>query len=186
MKIEYKNSKIKKEEATLVMVKVPAGFGCESMLVSETPITEAQWADVMGGEVKNPNFPKVNVTAFEAESFCRLLSESTGQEFRLPTELEQARCLGVEPENLEDYAVFNRGAITEVKTKLLNEYGLYDTRGLVWEWTQKDKENVCFMRGGSWVSYQLLVRAVYRDNAHAANRYNIIGFRVVLLRPPER
>lgn len=36
------------DEVTLQMEKLPAGFGCEALWYSETPITEAQWMDVMG------------------------------------------------------------------------------------------------------------------------------------------
>ena len=188
MKIEIVNDPpLKLSDTILRLVRVPAGFGCEELLVGETPVTEAQWIEVMGGKLdKGPDYPVVNISAGEAEEFCRKLSEMSGREFRLPTELEQARCLGVEPENLEDYAVFGRLALTPVKTKLPNEYGLYDVRGGVWEWTSEGEEKgYRYLRGGSWLGNQMRARAVYRNSVRAALRYDfIVGFRLVAGRPP--
>lgn len=185
MKISIIGEDLKESEQALRLVRVPAGFGCEELLVGETPITEAQWADVMGGKAERPNHPKVNISALEAENFCNILSEQTGMKFRLPTELEQARCLGIEPDELQEYAVFWQNSCPSVRTKLPNEYGLYDVRGLVWEWTAKGEgDRYRPLRGGSWRYYQLSARAVFRHGNHPANRRIDLGFRVVLCRPP--
>lgn len=184
MKIEIVNdSPPKLSDTILRLVRVPAGFGCEELLVGETPVTEAQWIEVMGGKLdKGPDYPVVSISAFDAKEFCRRLSKKSGQEFRLPTEGEQARCLGIEPNDLEDYGVFEQLGLTEVKTKLPNEYGLYDTRGLVWEWTSGDGD-YRYLLGGSWSNSRMLARAVFRYDDHPASRSLYIGFRVVLCRP---
>lgn len=189
MQINYIKNQPKAENmvTNLNMVEIPAGFGCYAFYLAEMPITEEQWVSMMGGEIKKgKNYPKVNVSFLEASEFCKKLSEYSGVGFRLPTEHEFCRALGVEPSNLEDFAVFNQPKIVEVKTKLPNEYGLYDMRGLVWEWLDTKYDNDRYiLRGGSWYDFQLYARAVYRNNNHPAIRYDFVGFRVVGgVRPP--
>lgn len=180
MRISIIGESCKESEPVLHLVRVPAGFGCGELLVGETPITEAQWADVMGGEAKKPNYPKVNVSALEAEEFCEKLSKQTGMRFRLPTEVEQLRCLGEEPSNIEEYAVFGQDSLKPVKTKKPNEYGLFDMRGLVWEWTAAFR---CgkhrYMRGGSWDTWLVDVQARFRDFASPTYSDDQLGFRVI-------
>ncbi len=185
MKIEIVNEIAKKPSDTILrLVRVPAGFGCEELLVGETPVTEAQWAEVMGGEAERPNYPKVNVSALDAEEFCEKLSEQTGMEFRLPTELEQARCLGIDPPNLTECAVFDEN-LTKIKTKFPNEYELYDVRGLVWEWTAEEGEGeIRRLRGGSWYYDVGSCRSANRLRLGAGDRHLDVGFRVVVVRPP--
>ena len=66
-------------------VKIPAGGGCESFWYGVTPVTEAQWAEVMGGPGKGSNRPKTEVSLSDAQEFCAKL----GNGARLPTEMEQ-------------------------------------------------------------------------------------------------
>lgn len=188
MKITVKNTpeQPSKPEPELILIPVPAGFGCEALLVGETPVTEAQWADVMDGKFTgiDTQKPKTNISAIEAEEFCKRLSEQTGTTFRLPTELEQARCLGIEPDELQEYAVLGQNSCPSVRTKLPNEYGLYDVRGLVWEWTAEGEgDRYRRLRGGSWFGYQMGARAVSRLDCLPAYRDGLAGFRVVVARP---
>ena len=186
MKITYVNDTpaMQKNEAEIRLIKLPAGFGCEELWYGETPVTEGQWRDVMGGKLdKGENYPKVNVSFTDAEEFCAKLFASSGEDFRLPTELEQCRAMGHEPTDLKDYAVFRQNNIVEVKTKLPNEYGLFDVRGLIWEWAETGDERKT-LRGGSWLYSQVNARAVYRYLIHPANRNNHFGFRVLCCRPP--
>lgn len=185
MKITVKNTSEQpsKPEPELILIPVPAGFGCEALLVGETPVTEAQWVDVVGGEIENgPNYPKVNVNVEDCKEFCKRLGERSDYRFRLPSEVEQARLLGLEPEDLEKYAAFDNNKITEVKTKLPNEYGLYDVRGRVWEWTEPHG-GYSHLRGGSWYGSQLGARGVSRLDCLPAYRDYLAGFRVVVTRP---
>jgi len=188
MKITVKNTpeQPSKPEPELILIPVPAGFGCEALLVGETPVTEAQWADVMDGKFTgiDTQKPKTNISAIEAEEFCKRLSEQTGTTFRLPTELEQARCLGIEPDELQEYAVLGQNSCPSVRTKLPNEYGLYDVRGLVWEWTAEGEgDRYSRLRGGSWYGSQLGARGVSRLDCLPAYRDYLAGFRVVVTRP---
>ena len=196
LKLEYIDPQAKRSEIEpnnvqpipMKLIKLPAGFGCEEFYLAETPITEAQWCAVMGGEATQPDYPKVEVNYHDTQEFCRKASESYGVEFRLPTEFEWCRAVGVEPEPecLHEYAVFDHNAIEKVKTKLPNEFGLYDMRGLVWEWLSGQAVDDCAtMRGGAWRSSQMYARAVYRSYPHPGLRDYLIGFRVVVVSPKQ-
>ena len=185
MKVTFLGCKKQLSGPELRLVKVPAGWGCEELWYGETPVTEGQWREVMGGEEeKGERFPKVGVSFVDAEEFCQRLSANTGMKFRRPTEVEQCRGLGVEPEpeKLGEYAVFGMNKVVEVKTKLPNEWGLYDVRGLVREWAESGQEMKA-LRGGSWNGSRMHARAVCRPDNAPANRYDLIGFRVLCSRP---
>lgn len=163
----------------LPMVRLEAGWGCDSMWMAETPVTVGQWNEVMGddraGSSKHP-ITRVNVE--DAEKFCARLSEKMGMDFRLPTEFEWLRAVGMEPsfEKLEEFAVFEVNEEAEVRTKRPNEFGLYDMRGLVWEWMLGLDRWI--VRGGAWFRDQFYARAVSRNLAPPADRYGLTGFRV--------
>lgn len=162
-------------------VKIPAGGGCDEFWMSETPVTEAQWADVMGGTTEVANRPKLNVSFDDAEKFCGLLGDS----YRIPTEFEFCWAVGKEPSDLGDYAVLGQeGDCPVVKTKLPNEYGLYDMRGLCWEWLDSDDPNKKPLRGGSWGGNGDICRSAVRSRIEPGYRSSNVGFRVVLCRPP--
>ena len=179
MKIIYVNEPAVKEQVELGLVKLATGFGCTELWYGETVVTEGQWSDVMGGQVdKGSKYPKVNVSFNDAVEFCEKLSQNSSQKFRLPTEVEQCRGLGGEPEDLDKYAVFDRKEICPVKSKLPNEFGLYDVRGLVWEWAETG-EKYKSLRGGSWLNNLDFARAVFRYDNIPGVRYSSLGFRVV-------
>lgn len=163
------------------MINIPAGGGCEAFQMSETPITVAQWNAVMTDDQREgaPNHPVTRVSVKDCLTFC----DRVGDYYRLPTEFEWCWACGREPENLADYAVCDQETICAVKTKLPNEYGLYDMRGLVWEWTGKKGR----LRGGSWFNDPDGARAVYRGYDVPCFRGFSVGFRVVVVgRPPSR
>jgi formylglycine-generating enzyme required for sulfatase activity len=96
---------------------------------------------------------------------------------------------------------------TEVGTKPANEYGLYDTRGEVWEWCmdwyqssmngrmirQKNAwanndgggQKYKVLRGGSWIDVDPEYLDVsFRSSADPGIRDFIIGFRCIVVSPP--
>lgn len=181
MRIEFVGASSPKSKVVMQFVHLPAGFGCDEFWMSVTPVTEEQWADVMGGEPTTSHKPKLNVSFEEAKAFC----EKLGPDYRLPTDLEWCRAVGVEPVNLTNYAVFEQDNCPDVATKSPNEYGLYDMRGLCWEWLEGGENKIKHLRGGSWYSLRMNVRAVFRSNALPPYRNLNVGFRVVLCRPPQ-
>ena len=179
----------KPEPAKLVdlpFCTIPAGGGVESFKMGTTPITNEQYKAVFPEHsypAAESNYPVVNVSWDDAQEFCEKAAKLLGISMRLPSELEWCWAAGREPEKLERYAVFGQKAITQVATKMPNEYGLYDMRGLVWEWldASDSDENAEVLRGGAWYGNQLSARAVFRNDLPPAVRDGDIGFRVVVV-----
>lgn len=165
----------------IVWIDTPMG-----LKVSETPITQAQWIAVMGQgtepekqwETHNPLLPANHVNWHESVEFA----ERVGG--RLPSS-EELRLLALAgkkelPEPLKDYAIFNRKQICPVRTRKPNDWGLYDTTGLVWEWCQDGEGDWKWLRGGSWYSNGNVCRSAYRNYNSPYSRLNNVGFRVVV------
>lgn len=110
------------EHQTLVRIKAPFQLG-------QTPVTSLQWRAVMGtaptGWASSDKYPIARVNWYEAELFCRLLTElereigllSPKQAYRLPTEAEweyacrgrttTAYCFGNDPKDLQRYGWYD-------------------------------------------------------------------------------
>ena len=85
---------------------------------------------------------------------------------------------------------------------LANDFGLQDMIGNLWEWTRshyirypyqkndgrenRESSETRVVRGGSWRAPHGLARCAARGRNHPVNRYDYIGFRVVLRSPPVR
>ena len=125
-----------------------------SFLIGKTEVTQGQWKALMGS---NPSWfsqcgddcPVENVTWNGAQEFAQRLSQKTGKQYRLPSEVEweyAARAgsntkwsFGDAEYQLGDYAW--NGANSDNKTQRVaqkrpNAFGLFDMHGNVWEWTQ--------------------------------------------------
>ena len=145
----------------------------DDLEVAATPVTEAQYASVMGEcpSSNGDNHPVVRVTWDEAATFCERIGA------RLPTEEEWISACGERPaEPIEDHGVFGQSTIQPVATKLPVN-GIYDGHGLVWEWTSTEIGSSRVNRGGSWGNSAGSLRAAFRFWSTPGDRFVALGFR---------
>jgi formylglycine-generating enzyme required for sulfatase activity len=157
----------------------------------------------------NDKHPIVNVNFNDANAYCNWLSETTGQNYRLPTEAEwEYAARGGQKSNgytysggndLEEvgWSSDNAGGQTQaVGRKSPNELGLYDMSGNVWEWckdwygtyaadAQTNPRGPSsgidrVLRGGSWYYAAAYCRVAFRTYYSPEYRNYRYGFRVVL------
>ena len=181
-------------------------------------VTQAEYQAVMGNNPSyfkgHPRRPVEMVSWNDAMAYCQKLTDldhasgklPVGSKYTLPSDAQYDIFVG--DASLND-AVTSQGTSrsedTDVGTKAPNEYGLYDTRGEVWEWCldwydqsiyEKDSwrgkttdligEKYKVLRGGSWDYYNPEDLAVScRGNGAADFRdYADGGFRVVVVFAP--
>ncbi len=140
------------------------------------------------------DFPVVNVTWHDAQTFCRWLSLETGRAYRLPTEAEWEHAArgGLErrvypwgDEPPAGRSCFGTGSLCRVGSFKPNGYGLYDMAGGVAEWCEDvfaKGQKARVVRGGSWAaspSSPELLAIERRDKLDPDKTRNEIGFRVV-------
>lgn len=93
-----------------------------------------------------------------------------------------------------------REQTTDVGKFPANPFGLFDMHGNIWEWCQDewhenyngapkdgsawlvDNDNQKLLRGGSWRESPRVCRSAFRYYRPRVNRYDRVGFRVVLVR----
>lgn len=141
------------------------------------------------------NFPVVCVSYDDAKAYANWLSGEKGAQFRLPNEVEweYAARAGTTSEypwgNEIGKSLANCGwcgsewsnkSASPVGEFSPNHYGLYDTVGNVWEWTQKRaSQSGVTVRGGAWNFAPSLARVSTRLELATDFRSNYIGFRLV-------
>jgi len=169
--------------------------------IGKFEVTQAQWRAIMGSNPSNfkgDNLPVEMVSWNDAQEFLTRLNQQTGRNYRLPTEAEwefAARggtadkfcpggCTYSGSNNVGNVAWYdgNSGSRTQpVGTKAPNELGIYDMSGNVWEWCQDAEGSDRVGRGGGWSNFTLSFLSVtVRSSFSPVNRYNFLGFRVVL------
>jgi formylglycine-generating enzyme required for sulfatase activity len=153
--------------------------------------------------------PVVSVSWYDAQAFINALDRLDRRyHYRLPTEAEweyaaRAGSIGLRPfpvDELDDHAwtILNSGDEPQpVGSLAANSFGLHDMFGNAWEWVQDwyqpnayhlhadkdpvgpDKGTRKVRRGGSYHCEPHLVRSAYRAADVPAQRYSVIGFRLV-------
>ena len=139
-------------------------------------------------QLDHPNRPVVEVSWYEAQSYCRWLSELWGVEVRLPTQEEWETAAtspegeypwgGAEPDS--ERANFGRKVGHPTPVGLYpagnGPYGHCDLAGNVWEWCS-DEEEVAWakeeggraLRGGGWSSPAVFLRSAFRVGCDASD-----------------
>ena len=171
-----------------------SGQGCAYYLNGE-PVWEATLNWKNPGYEQKENFPVVCLTYPDAKAYADWLSKKTGNEYRLPTEVEweYAARAGTKTDypwgndignNLANCgwcgSEWSNLSPAPVGSFKANRFGVYDTVGNVWEWTQKTagRSDVA-IRGGAWNFAPTLARASTRLILATDFRANYIGFRLV-------
>ncbi|MBQ4849538.1 formylglycine-generating enzyme family protein [Pseudoalteromonas sp. MMG012] len=170
------------------------GKGCAYYKNGE-PIWELDYNWNNPGFKQADNFPVVCVSYEDAKAYANWLSGEKGQQFRLPNEVEweyaaRASTASEYPwgneigKNLANCgwcgSEYSNKSAAPVGEFPPNNYGLYDTVGNVWEWTQKRaSQDDVTVRGGAWNFAPSLARVSTRLALAADFRANYIGFRLV-------
>lgn len=183
--------------------------------VSSCVVTQQDWRSVMGTEPwkgdphvrEGDDYPAVNVSWFDAQSYLTRLSEADEQSsYYLPTEeeWEYAARAGTSTEfsfgdderdmrfygwyrditqNAEEYA-------HEVAKKRPNPWSLYDMHGNVWEWmddwyygsyssTPRLNPVEKVLRGGGWDYPAYGARSAFRNHLLPTRSNHVIGIRLI-------
>jgi formylglycine-generating enzyme required for sulfatase activity/RES domain-containing protein len=207
--------------------------------LARTPITQAQWRQVASWQPAavdppwkrelNPepsffmgDFPEDNrrpeddrrpverVSWFDAQEFCRRLSQRTGRTYTLPSESQwEYACRAGTTTPYAFGATFSQwqanvasSGTTEVGRFPANAWGLHDMHGNVWEWCADhwhsnylgapddgrswinptaDDDEERLLRGGSWDFSPGICRSAYRFRSRPGDAISLVGFRVVYL-----
>jgi formylglycine-generating enzyme required for sulfatase activity len=166
------------------------------------------WAN-LGTLILEDSWPVVNISYYDAQTFCRWLSEREGSRYRLPSEAEwEFACRagsalswssGTGDASLTEYAVHGPGtpSMLSVGTLLPNAFGLFDTSGNVWEWCRDwfaadyysrspdanppgpRQGERRVVRGGSFANLASYQRCAARQGELPDRGRQSIGFRVV-------
>jgi formylglycine-generating enzyme required for sulfatase activity len=157
--------------------------------MARTPITQAQWREVMGSDpsyFKGEDLPVESVSWRDAQEFCKKTRT------RLPKEAEWEYAYragtnttwynGDDESKVGEIAWFsgNSGNRTQpVAQKQPNAFGLYDMAGNVWEWCEDLDGSSRVIRGGAWSFAAPFTKGAYRNYFNPVYCFNSIGFRVV-------
>jgi formylglycine-generating enzyme required for sulfatase activity len=208
------------------MIRIPEGiflFGdpkkekrTNSFYIGQYPVTNFEYKKFVDDADHKPpehwkdnfypvgtgNHPVVHVTWHDSLAFCQWLSQKTGAEYRLPTEIEWEKASRgddgriypwgdeFQKERCNGFGIVGSTSAVGLFADGKSPFGLDDCSGNVWEWTSsvfeqgglrrmfaKDKPRV--LRGGSWIiNNEEIFRCAYRYRYYPYIRNYLIGFRV--------
>ena len=197
--------------------EVPHEVTTDEYNISVYPVTNEQYGmylHITGSETvpeyfENPDYnnekqPVVGVSYDDALGFIAWLSEETGKSFRLPTEEEWEKAARAGKDviypwgdespksgkraNYKGNGKFKGPSPVGAFDKAVNEWGIYDMSGNVWELTSTCREELeegaepskYVVKGGSWMDGPTDLRiSNYREIEKNGNGPDI-GFRLVL------
>jgi len=156
-----------------------------------------------------PTQPVVGVCWHEARAYCAWLSAQTGQDYRVPSEVEwEVAARGQAARRYPWEGDFDPGRCNSFESHVRGTtpvgvfpdgdtpQGIADMSGNVCEWTgslyrpypyraddgrenSKDGDGRRVVRGGSWRHYRERARCAYRYHTHPGDRGLDLGFRVL-------
>ncbi|ACZ12506.1 formylglycine-generating enzyme family protein [Sulfurospirillum deleyianum] len=180
----------------------------QKFYMQTTEVTQEQWYAIMGNnpskfKTGNPAMPVEQISFNEARKFVKLLNAKEGtSKYDLPTEAqwEYVSCAGKPIEyNCEEDTdrcvnilnLKNVNPPSPVASSAPNDWGIYDMRGNVWEWTKE-----CYLSSEGmkkkddtpsdepkcttccWVNLSDECNAIFRFNYSSNYRYFPVGFRI--------
>jgi hypothetical protein len=166
----------------MVMVWLPGGYR-----VAPYEITQSQYEQIMGdnpSKFPGAQYPVDSITLDDATRFCKKLTDKEVADHKLP----KGYYYSLPSEGQWEFYVAEaslKNAVTSyygdrknpenVGIFPPNKFGLYDTRGSVWDLCDNN-----MARGGSWRSYDDYVFIQFRFALTPGQRYDDIGFRIIL------
>ena len=167
----------------------------DAFYIDKTEVTQKKFKELMGPSIfsfRGENHPAEQITWQKANAYCQKIGK------RLPNELEWEKAAkggtntkyfwGNEPDATYawyggDYDIGHH----PVGMKKPNSFGLFDTSGNVWEWTNskgetqskysENKINKRIARGGSFNISSNLITSFSRISLYASSRLFNVGFR---------
>jgi formylglycine-generating enzyme required for sulfatase activity len=156
------------------------------------------------GQWPIPKHPRENVNWYEAIAFTRWLSNKTGLNITLPTEMEWQRAAEGDSESIYPWGeefdkkrcntkISEIGKTTRVDRypSGVSQFGVMDMSGNVWEWclnefdvpsrisTEGDAMRAA--RGGGWRYHALTTQTSFRNYFNPDERFDCVGFRIALI-----
>jgi hypothetical protein len=174
------NHKMKANGIELELVFIPT----LEYYVGKHEVTQGQYQAITGLNPSpaklGPNYPVDSVTWQAADAFCKQLNaldtaRPPGHNYALPSFEQWSAYVGNAITDI-NLAVVKSDKPSPVGSKPANDYGLYDVRGNVWEWTQKAEiVGACFKSPG-------LLRTGNNVKISGSVADETVGFRVILVR----
>jgi len=185
--------------------------------IGKYEITQAQWKAVMGNNPSNfegypPYYPVERVSWNDVQEYIKKLNQLTGKTYRLPTEAEweYAARGGSKRKGYKYSGNYTLSGVAwyyensnrkthPIGIKKLNELGIYDMSGNVWEWCSDwyasdyyssspqtnpqgpSSGSSRVIRGGSWDNFAGSCRVSFRGYVQPDRRRDNLGFRLVLV-----